>query len=331
MQEKIQSIGENKAKTPSNALINAKESKLYKMNLKPFLLMLPVLQIILQIWVKLTFYPYTDTVPFCDFWIMREGFNYLPDRIYDFYWTVYLPQFFVQFFWIGLLSFETGVLVWGILNAIILTILWAVFLYDKQFSRYEKILLGFIIIIIGLPSEVYVANNDIFLLACGLGSYWILQRLQSESPNSKINLYNALAGIVLAFGTFKPLVLIFFPIVFYKSQRKGIFLISYFAYFLIANYQLFLYPYLLGDLWQNMGSGLVLAGSESYFKTPFLNYIFKLNFATPRHQIFIFPAILLYVKNLVKSKERQEKLLLFYVIAIVVYFLAELILLSLGF
>ncbi len=74
-----------------------------------------------------------------------------------------------------------------------------------------------------------------------------------------------------------------------------------------------------------------MLGSPWYYNNPILNYIFKLNFSSPRHQIFIFPAVVLYVKNIIKSRIWQERLLFFYVIAYVVYILTGMLLFFLGF
>ena len=194
-------------------------------------------------------------------------------------------------------------IIWFIIKAILITIIWGKILYGEDFNRIEICGFLFLVLIYGMLNEIFVANTDINLLACGFGSYLILDIAQkkadminnNEMPNnnnSVILLYNLMAGFIFAWGMFKPLLLIYLPILLYKSNKRLLFLSGFCSWMVISNYLLILNPDLIFQYINRIKSGQTIVGPSLTYQTPLFNTIWRSGFTPAREQIYIYPAVI---------------------------------------
>ncbi|NVM36799.1 MAG: hypothetical protein HWN81_14480 [Candidatus Lokiarchaeota archaeon] len=305
-------------------------------------LIVPFFLILIYIIVKIVYFPLTDFKLFVDYYIYKTSFEYYPIEIYDYHFFLYAPQFFLEFFWINILSFESGLIFWFVIKVIIITICWRVYLYNADYNQSEVV--GFIIFVlgVGLINETFVANADVILLGCGFGSFLILDKAEKmlnrvnnhEESSSKINyiiILNLIAGFVLALGMFKILILIYLPILIYKSNSKIVFLSAFFLWLMISNYTFFLYPEQLIQFIDKIKRGQTLMSQVSYYKEPLLNAIWRTGFAPLRTQIYVYPTVVCYINIFIQKPKSKGKLIISYIIGYFVFQLIGGILFILGF
>ena len=305
-------------------------------------LMLPIFLIILYVIIKIVYFPFTDFKLFVDYYIYKTSFEYYPFEIYDYHFFLYAPQFFLEFFWINILSFELGLIFWFVIKAIIITFCWRVFLYNVDYNQSEVV--GFIIFVlgIGLINETFVANADVILLGCGFGSFYILDRAEKmlirvnshEGSTSKIKyiiILNFIAGFILALGMFKILILIYLPMLIYKSNYKIVFLSAFCLWLMSLNYIFFLYPEQLFQFIDKIKSGQTLMSQVTYYEIPILNAIWRTGFAPLRTQIHVYPAVVCYINTFIEKPKSKNRLIISYIIGYFVFQLIGGILFILGF
>ncbi len=296
-------------------------------------LMIPFFLIILYVIIKIVYFPLTDFKIFVDYYIYKTSFEYYPNKIYDYHFFLYTPQFFVEFFWINILSFESGLIFWFVIKTIIVTFCWRIYLYNEDYNQSEVV--GFIIFVLGLGliNETFVANADVILLGCGFGSFLILDKAEKmlnrvknhEESSSKIKyviMFNFIAGFVLVLGMFKILILIYLPILIYKSNYKIVFLSALCLWLMILNYIFFLYPEQIIQFIDKIKSGQTLMSQVTYYKTPLLNAVWRTGFAPLRTQIHVYPAVVCYINTFTQKPKSKDKLIISYIIG---YFIFQLI------
>ena len=304
--------------------------------------MLPIFLIILYVIIKIVYFPFTDFKLFVDYYIYKTSFEYYPFEIYDYHFFLYAPQFFLEFFWINIISFELGLIFWFVIKAIIITFCWRVFLYNVDYNQSEVV--GFIIFVlgIGLINETFVANADVILLGCGFGSFYILDRAEKmlirvnshEGSTSKIKyiiILNFIAGFILALGMFKILILIYLPMLIYKSNYKIVFLSAFCLWLMSLNYIFFLYPEQLFQFIDRIKSGQTLMSQVTYYEIPILNAIWRTGFAPLRTQIHVYPAVVCYINTFIEKPKSKNRLIISYIIGYFVFQLIGGILFILGF
>ncbi len=298
---------------------------------KKFQLFIPIIFIFL--YHIITFFiisHYIEARLHVDYHIFYETYQEFFPNYYEYKWFVYLPAFYFQFFWIGRIGFNIEIIIWILLNSILLILVWYLIIQEKFFTSLEKKSFLFIVIGLGLLFEIIVANTDIILLFCGFFSYFLLDYGEKSMHDSKkIFMLEFCAGCLFAFGLFKPLILIWLPLLLIKSKHPHIFISGLFCWILLSNNYFFRYPMYFDDFLKNVKSGKSIY--SVCYKIPFFNYLWKMAYSGFRHQIYIFPALLLYNKRLIKNEKQREKHIRWYCIIYPVFEITGLVLFYLGF
>ncbi|MFX1275939.1 MAG: glycosyltransferase 87 family protein [Promethearchaeota archaeon] len=313
---------------------------------KKLLLILPIIPIsialVYSLIIEFFFKSSVSVRPFCDFYVFKQVFENYP-MIYNDIWYVYTSAFVVEFFWIKFIPFYYGVAIWIILKIIIIVLIWRTLLFSKDMRNiFELLVFAILVLILGMVNEIYTENSDTLLLACGFLSYICLdkaQKIQKDegysskytSKNQTIILYNIFAGFIIAFGIFKPIFIIFLPLLFFKSNRKLIFISMFFIWLLVSNVPFIIYPELIIQYIERAGGAQTLVGEELLFKNNFLNIIFRNGYTPFRVQIWLYPAIMLYINDYIKNEKIRKYWAVYYLIGFIVFNILSLLLFALGF
>ena len=269
---------------------------------------------------------------YVDYHIFYDTYQNFFPNYYEYSWFGYLPSFYFQFFWVGRIGFTIEIIIWFLLNSLLITIIWYFIIQEKLFTSMEKKSFLIIVIGFGLYFEIISANTDIILLFCGFFSYMLLDYVEkSVHESKKIFALEFCAGCLFAFGIFKPLILIWIPLLLIKSKHRYIFISGIICWLLLSNNYFFRYPMFFEDFINNINSGKTITTDSYYYKTPFFNYLWKMAYSGFRHQIYIFPALLLYNKRLIRNEEQRKKNLRWYCIIYPVFEMTGFILFYLGF
>jgi len=161
------------------------------------------------------------------------------------------------------------------------------------------------------------------------------QKQRQQEQNKSIEYFDIFAGILAALGWYKPLFLIYLPLLVIMAKKKGIFVISMILTVGILNVQFFFDPSLLPQFFAKIRNGYTLVGANTYYQSEICNLIWRNGFSPPRQQISLFPAFLLYLRQFTEKYDwwNQKKNLLsgIYLSFALIYFILGSILFHAGF
>lgn len=258
--------------------------------------------------------------------------DYSPNY-YDNIWFGYLPSFYFQFFWIGYLGFLPEIILWILINSVLLGLVWQIIIQEKFFTSWEKKAFILIVLGFGLFFEVPSANTDIILLFCGFVSYFLLDygRTVSDESKKKQWFIEFCAGSLFAFGLFKPLILVWLPILVIKSKKPSTFFGGLVCWRFISNLYFVKFPDYFIVFINIIRSGQTINVNSNYYQISAFNYLWKMAYSGFRHQIYIFPALLLYSKHLIKKERFRQKIIQWYCVVYPVFEITGLFLFYTGF